>query len=209
MADLWQDYFVKRRFQALEITQVPMPITDPEYWHWGPLSQAHYEKEYLVGNFLVREYLLDRDEFAYKVVRRENFLKYYLKEEPNAQQIPCPETNDGSARSRVESPRGQEESSQSDSGGRGEGVQRGGRAEGQAQEVAVAYATVCDGWIEIPARAIRNPESPNIVWMLRATWQRLATHATDRGLFFIPCEVARTPEALRIAVNHLEIADAS
>src|SRR5574337_1119346 len=122
VADLWQDYFVKRRFQALEITQVPMPITDPEYWHWGPLSQAHYEKEYLVGNFLVREYLLDRDEFAYKVVRRENFLKYYLKEEPNAQQIPCPETNDGSARSRVESPRGQEESSQSDSGGRGEGV---------------------------------------------------------------------------------------
>ena len=56
------------------------------------------------------------------------------------------------------------------------------------REIAAAYAVTVDGWIEISHKAIRNPNSQHIVWMALATWNTLASHATDRGLFYIPCE---------------------
>lgn len=71
-------YYIKRRFMAVEITKVPMEGETPAVW--GPMGQEYYEREYQIGNFLVREYIMERDEFEYKIVRRENFLQYYLKE---------------------------------------------------------------------------------------------------------------------------------
>ena len=60
------------------------------------------------------------------------------------------------------------------------------RAPGNAQ-IAVAYAVTVDGFISIAHRAIRNPKSPFLVWMSKATWTRLAVCATTQGQFYIPC----------------------
>lgn len=54
-------------------------------------------------------------------------------------------------------------------------------------QVACAYAVTVDGFIAVAPRAIRNPESPFIVWMSAAVWQRLAICATTQGQFYIPC----------------------
>ncbi len=56
-----------------------------------------------------------------------------------------------------------------------------------SREVACAYAVTVDGFIAVAKRAIRNAESPFIVWMPAAVWQRLAVCATAQGQFYIPC----------------------
>ena len=76
-------------------------------------------------------------------------------------------------------------------------------------EVAVAYAVTVHGWIEIPRRAIREPDSPQIIWMAKTTFQILASCATDRGLFFIPCGPGcQTPDELRLLVASRETSGA-
>jgi hypothetical protein len=91
----------------------------------------------------------------------------------------------GSDSPRLEAPEGQQGGQNSK--GSGQGVQQGGRGEGQTQEVACAYAVTVDGFIAISPKAIRNPESSLIVWMSHARWQKLAVCATTQGQFYIPC----------------------
>lgn len=81
------------------------------------------------------------------------------------------------------------------------GVQQGrsGETEAATREVACAYACTVDGFISIAPRAIRNPESPMIVWMSHTSWQQLAVCATTQGQFYIPCPaVGASLEWLRI-----------
>lgn len=54
-------------------------------------------------------------------------------------------------------------------------------------EVVCAYAVTVDGFIAVAHKAIRNAESPFIIWMSAAVWQRLAICATTQGQFYIPC----------------------
>lgn len=56
------------------------------------------------------------------------------------------------------------------------------------REVACAYAVTVDGFIHVAPKAIRNMESPFIVWMSAAVWQKLAVCATTQGQFYIPCQ---------------------
>lgn len=66
-------------------------------------------------------------------------------------------------------------------------------------EIAAAYAVTVDGFISVPLRAIRNRESPNIVWMSQAAWEQLARCATTQGQFYIPAtEELNSPEQLRL-----------
>lgn len=86
------------------------------------------------------------------------------------------------------------------------GVQQGrsgeAQASGTAREVACAYAVTVDGFIAISPKAIRNLESPMLVWMPRAIWQQLAICASPQGLFYIPCSQAlHSCEQLRILVE--------
>ncbi len=77
------------------------------------------------------------------------------------------------------------------------------------RETACAYAVTVDGFISVASKAIRNPESPFIVWMSRVTWERLATCATTLGQFYIPCTPDMTScQQLRAQVNAEEIVDA-
>lgn len=103
----------------------------------------------------------------------------------------------------------QREQSRADSQGSGQRVQRGRSGQEVPKEIACAYAVTVDGFISIAPRAIRNAESPFVVWMSHATWDRLAICATTQGQFYIPC----TPDLhecsqLRALVNAEEIADA-
>lgn len=61
-----------------------------------------------------------------------------------------------------------------------------------AREVACAYAVTVDGFIAVAKRAIRNVDSPFLVWMSATVWQRLAVCATTQGQFYIPCTSALT-----------------
>jgi hypothetical protein len=73
------------------------------------------------------------------------------------------------------------------------------------REVACAYAVTVDGFISIARRAIRNPDSPLIVWMPHAIWQQLAVCATTQGQFYIPCTPQmQSPDALRLLVKQKE-----
>lgn len=56
-----------------------------------------------------------------------------------------------------------------------------------SREIACAYAVTVDGFIAVAKRAIRNQESPFLVWMSEATWEKLAICATTQGQFYIPC----------------------
>ena len=108
---------------------------------------------------------------------------------------------------RLEAPQGQQ--SRANPEGSGQGVQRGGSGEEVPQEVACAYAVTVDGFISVARKAVRNAESPFVVWMSKATWDRLAICATTQGQFYSPC----TPDLhecsqLRRLVNAEEIADA-
>lgn len=199
-------YHVPRVFEAEEITKIPWAM--PELsgtWHW----LLGIEPSASLGDFLVREYLMGTDAWEYKVVRRENFLEYYQKGDGrNAKQISEAGSHDGGGRAQSSV---RQEDGHPDA--RSAGVQSSGRGEAQGktlqQEVAVAWACTVDGWVQVPTRAIRNSESPHIVWMLKSTWEHLATHADIRGLFFIPCEVAPDAQQLRMLVNAQEVADAS
>lgn len=125
-----------------------------------------------------------------------------MTEPTNAQQIPRATQDHGGDRSRLEATEGQPSGQDSDA--RGEGVQRGGRSEGQAQEeVACAYAVTVDGFIAVNKKAIRNLESPFLVWMPVAIWQRLATCATTQGQFYIPC----TPTMYDASVLRAHVAE--
>lgn len=71
------------------------------------------------------------------------------------------------------------------------------------REVACAYAVTVDGFIAISPKAIRNLESPMLVWMPHAVWQQLAICASPQGLFYIPCSpLLHSCEQLRILVEH-------
>ncbi len=54
-------------------------------------------------------------------------------------------------------------------------------------EIAAIYEPKLDGFVQIAPKYIRNPRNPAVVWMQRATWQALATHASREGEFYIPC----------------------
>lgn len=89
------------------------------------------------------------------------------------------------------------------------GVQQGRSGEAEAaapaREVACAYAVTVDGFISIPLRAIRNLESPLVVWMSHASWQKLAICATTQGQFYIPCRQGlQSPDELRLLVKQKE-----
>ncbi len=72
-------------------------------------------------------------------------------------------------------------------------------------EVAALYDPSLDGFASIPQKRIRNGQHPSIVWMQKATWTALATHATRDGEFFIPCrEGLFEPQELRMLVNGRE-----
>lgn len=199
-------YHVPRVFDAEEITTIPWSVPkQPELWHW----LHNIEPSASLGDFLVREYIISSDEWEYKVVRRENFLEFYQKGNgKHAKQISEASSHDGGGR-----PQSSIRQEDGHSDARSAGIQSGGRGKAQGktlqQEIAVAYACTVDGWVQVPARAIRNSESPHLVWMLKSTWDSLATHADIRGLFFIPCETAPDAQQLRMLVNAQEIADAS
>ena len=131
-------------------------------------------------------------------------------EDKNALQITRAEEDHGRDRSRVEATEGLQSGQNPEE--RGEGVRKRGSSKSEIprleEEVAAAYAVTVDGWIEISHRAIRNSESPQIVWMTLSTWNILATCATDRGLFFIPCSPGcQTVDDLRCLVASKEISN--
>lgn len=62
-----------------------------------------------------------------------------------------------------------------------------------------------DGFIQIKSKAIRNPQSPFIVWMSEARWKELANCATTQGQFYIPrTDTIDSPEVLRLLVKQEE-----
>lgn len=139
------------------------------------------------------------DRVSRKIVELENALRIAKAEKDHGGESPRLETAEG-------------EQSCQDSRESREGVQQGRRGQGQGapKEVAVAYAVTVDGWIEIRPKVIRNENSPQIIWMLKSTWEHFATHADERGLFYIPCQPGMaTDDELRCAVNQKEIADGS
>lgn len=74
-------------------------------------------------------------------------------------------------------------------------------------EIAASYDAKVDGFSRLEIKRLRNPEHPAVVWMSRETWQRLATHATRDGEFYIPCkEGLLEPADLRNRINQMEIA---
>lgn len=78
------------------------------------------------------------------------------------------------------------------------------------KEIACAYAVTVDGFIAVNRKAVRNPESPFLVWMSEAAWQRLAVCATTQGQFYIPCTPELTDcQMLRAQVNVEELLNAS
>lgn len=75
----------------------------------------------------------------------------------------------------------------------------------ETREVACAYAVTVDGFIAVARKAIRNAESPFIVWMSKRAWDGLAICATTQGQFYIP----RTPDLTECAqLRALATADA-
>ena len=127
-------------------------------------------------------------------------------EDSNAQRESQAASHNGGDSPRMATTEGQQ-SSQDSSKSR-EGIQQGGRS--QAQEVAVAYHCGLDAWVQVPTRAIRNPDSPMLVWMKEETWRRLACCASSSGQFYLPCEQGLThPQHLRMLVNQEEVADGS
>lgn len=74
------------------------------------------------------------------------------------------------------------------------------------REIAVAYDIKVDGFAQIALKQLRNPRNPAVVWMTKATWMKLATHATREGEFYIPCRegLLEAPQ-LRMLVLREEI----
>jgi hypothetical protein len=79
-----------------------------------------------------------------------------------------------------------------------------------SREIAAIYEPKLDGFVSVAPKYVRNPRSPVIVWMQRATWQLLATHATRDGEFYIPCkEGLQEPQQLQMLVLQNEMTGAS
>lgn len=73
------------------------------------------------------------------------------------------------------------------------------------REIAAIYEPKLDGFVSIAHKFIRNPRSPAVVWMQKAIWEMLATHASREGEFYIPCkeELQEAPQ-LRMLVLQKE-----
>ena len=180
-------------------------------------TTRYFRKDYVEaeqqenGDWFITRYDIASDQMSdHILVPDEAFQKFFLKDEaPDAQQIPEASSHDGGDSPRLETA-GHEQNGTHPSEG-GQGVQQGGRGfrpqtrpEGQ-QEVAAAYAVTVDGFIRVPTKAVRNPESPCVVWMKEGTWTRLATHASPQGIYYIPCGTdIYLPADLHMVVWELE-----
>lgn len=169
------------------------------------MPERYYRKDWVEaeqqenGDWIVQRYKIASDKWSEHIlVPAEAFQKFFHKETSDAQQISEAGAHDGSSSAQQDVRQEARHPAES-----GEGVQQG--RSGETQEIACAYAVTVDGFISIPKRAIRNPESPFLVWMARATWEQLAKCATVQGQFYIPATgELNSPEQLRMHVSWLE-----
>lgn len=176
------------------------------------MSERYFRKDFVEaeqqenGDWLVTRYDISSDKWSdHVLVPQEAFQKFFHKDEvQDAQHQQEASSHDGGSSTRQQVC----EACGNSAEGRA-GVQQGrpGKTEasGSAREVACAYAVTVDGFIAISPKAIRNPESPMIVWMPRTSWQQLAICATMQGQFYIPCTTQlQSSETLRLLVKQKE-----